>query len=176
MIARCTRCTPKMMFFPDCSKVIQRAPRVVANALRLVARAPKSFQACSQCSQTCYWRFQMPTGAPEGHCISLAKSGIWLSWKSGRTTLRYSLRPPATNIYYADAILSYSLTESQHIQPGNTLVSLTPSQCFELLTFHTHFKYIFPYMVIQHPHWEPCPCFIVADGDTQVRSMVLQHS
>jgi len=88
------------------------APRLVVGTPRLVAGTPR-------CSQACHRRFQMlpwlspnllyslrflPVlpGAPEGHCINPANSGILPPWDSGPTTPRHSQRLPVTKMHFAE--------------------------------------------------------------------------
>jgi len=53
------------MFFPDCSTVIEGAPRLVVSAPRLVALAPMCFQACCSRSLVCRWRPGVLPDAPK---------------------------------------------------------------------------------------------------------------
>ena len=87
------------MFFPDCSTVIQRAPRLVVSAPRLVVGALRLVASAPRCSQACGQHSQVLPGAPGGHCIGPVNSGIWPPWDSGPTTLRHSQRLPVTKIF-----------------------------------------------------------------------------
>jgi len=94
------------MFFLDCSRVIQRAPRLVLGALRLVPGTPRSSQACGQHSQTHRQCSQVFPGAPKGHCIGPVNSGIWPPWDSGLATLRHSQKLLVTKIHFPEVLIS----------------------------------------------------------------------